>query len=41
MPSFIDTARTLVFPENVEFDTVQTFTSDEPSADLSRVSPDP
>ncbi|PZU72249.1 MAG: peptidase [Brevundimonas sp.] len=38
--SFIDTARTLVFPENVEFDTVQTFTSDEPAAELSRVSPE-
>lgn len=38
--SFIDTAQTLVFPENVEFETVQTFTSDEPGADLSRVSPD-
>lgn len=37
---FIDTARTLVFPENVEFDTVQTFTSDEPAAELSRVSPE-
>ncbi|WP_453977453.1 zinc-dependent metalloprotease [Brevundimonas sp. Marseille-Q4549] len=39
--SFIDTARTLVFPENVEFDTVQTFTSDEPAVELSRVSPEP
>lgn len=38
--SFIDTARTLVFPENVEFDTVQTFTSDEPAVELSRVSPE-
>ena len=38
--SFIDTARTLGFPENVEFDTVQTFTSDEPAAELSRVSPE-
>ncbi|MDQ1155656.1 zinc-dependent metalloprotease [Brevundimonas sp. SORGH_AS_0993] len=38
--SFIDAGQTLVFPENVEFETVQTFTSDEPGADLSRVSPE-
>lgn len=38
--SFIDAGQTLVFPENVEFETVQTFSSDEPGIDLSRVSPE-
>lgn len=38
--SFIDAGQTLVFPENVEFETVQTFSSDEPGVDLSRVSPE-
>lgn len=39
--SYIDVGQTLVFPDNVEFETVQTFTSDEPGADLTRVTPDP
>ncbi|AYG95376.1 DUF5117 domain-containing protein [Brevundimonas naejangsanensis] len=38
--SYVDTAETLVFPDNVEFQTVQTFTSDEPGGELSRVSPE-
>ncbi|MFK0298691.1 zinc-dependent metalloprotease [Brevundimonas sp. NPDC090276] len=37
---YLDADQTLVFPDNVEFQTVQTFTSDEPGAELSRVSPD-
>ncbi len=37
---YVDTAQTLVFPDNVEFQTVQTFTSDEPGGELSRVSPE-
>ena len=32
--------QTLVFPDNVEFQTVQTYTSDEPGMELSRVAPD-
>ena len=38
--SYVDTAETLVFPDNVEFQTVQTFASDEPGGELSRVSPE-
>ena len=37
---YLDADQTLVFPDNVEFQTVQTFTSDEPGAELSRVSPE-
>ena len=37
---YVDVAETLVFPDNVEFQTVQTFTSDEPGGELSRVSPE-
>lgn len=32
--------QTLIFPDNVEFQTVQTFTSDEPGMDLARMAPD-
>ncbi|MCO8019343.1 zinc-dependent metalloprotease [Brevundimonas diminuta] len=32
--------QTLVFPDNVELQTVQTFTSDEPGGELSRIAPD-
>lgn len=38
--SYVDLDQTLVFPDNVELQTVQTFTSDEPGAELSRVSPE-
>ncbi|MGO4688343.1 zinc-dependent metalloprotease [Brevundimonas sp. 2YAF1] len=37
---YLDLDQTLVFPDNVEFQTVQTFTSDEPGMELSRVAPD-
>ena len=37
---YLDADQTLVFPDNVEFQTVQTFTSDEPGAELSRVAPE-
>lgn len=37
---YLEADQTLVFPDNVEFQTVQTFTSDEPGAELSRVSPE-
>ncbi|HRL07646.1 MAG TPA: zinc-dependent metalloprotease, partial [Brevundimonas diminuta] len=32
--------QTLVFPDNVELQSVQTFTSDEPGGELSRIAPD-
>lgn len=38
--SYLDLGQTLVFPDNVEFQSVQTFTSDEPAVELSRVVPD-
>jgi len=38
---YVDVASTGVFPDNVEFNTVQTFTSDEPGANISRITPDP
>ncbi|HUH09469.1 MAG TPA: DUF5117 domain-containing protein [Brevundimonas sp.] len=37
---YADLDQTLVFPDNVELQTVQTFTSDEPGRDLSRLAPD-
>lgn len=37
---YADLDQTLVFPDNVEFQSVQTFTSDEPGIELSRVAPD-
>lgn len=37
---YVDLDQTLVFPDNIELQTVQTFTSDDPGGDLSRVSPD-
>lgn len=37
---YLDLDQTLVFPDNVEFQSVQTFTSDEPGMELSRVAPD-
>ncbi|WP_297803093.1 zinc-dependent metalloprotease [uncultured Brevundimonas sp.] len=38
--SYLEAGETLVFPDNVEFQTVQTFTSDEPGQTLNRVAPD-
>ncbi|MFC5372592.1 zinc-dependent metalloprotease [Brevundimonas faecalis] len=37
---YLDADQTLVFPDNVEFQTVQTYTSDEPGPELSRVTPE-
>ncbi|MEC3909401.1 zinc-dependent metalloprotease [Sphingobium sp. CR2-8] len=38
--SYIDTAQTLAFPDNVEFETALTFTSDDPGPAIERVLPD-
>jgi len=38
--SYLEAGETLVFPDNVEFQTVQTFTSDEPANSINRVAPD-
>jgi len=38
--SYLEAGETLVFPENIEFQTVQTFTSEEPAASIGRVAPD-
>lgn len=38
--SYIDTAETRAFPENVEFETALTFASDDPSRAIERVLPD-
>ncbi|WEK58630.1 MAG: zinc-dependent metalloprotease [Candidatus Brevundimonas phytovorans] len=37
---YLDLDQTLVFPDNVELQAVQTFTSDEPGGELSRIAPD-
>ncbi|MCD7098476.1 zinc-dependent metalloprotease [Stenotrophomonas sp. MMGLT7] len=37
---YIDPAQVLAFPDNVEFETVQTFVADEPGSDVARVAPD-
>lgn len=39
--SFVDTEAALAFPENVEFDAVLTFTSDQPGREIRNVTPDP
>lgn len=39
--SYVDTPSIGVFPENIEIDTAQTFTSDEPGAEVRAVTPDP
>lgn len=38
--SYLDAAQTLVFPDNVEFQSVQTYTSDDPTGQIGRVAPD-
>ncbi|MGC1271277.1 MAG: zinc-dependent metalloprotease [Croceibacterium sp.] len=38
--SAIDTASLKVFPDNIEIDTVQTFTSDTPGREVSSIAPD-
>ncbi|MCI4592142.1 zinc-dependent metalloprotease [Sphingobium sp. BYY-5] len=38
--SYVDAAQTLAFPDNVEFETALTFTSDDPSRAIERVLPD-
>ncbi|WP_312815867.1 zinc-dependent metalloprotease [Brevundimonas sp.] len=38
--SYLEAGETLVFPDNVEFQTVQTYTSDEPAGSIGRVAPD-
>lgn len=38
--SYLEAGETLVFPDNVEFQTVQTYTSDEPAGSIARVAPD-
>lgn len=39
--SYVDAAGAAAFPENVELEAVQTFTSDEPGPEVRRVAPDP
>lgn len=39
--SAVDTASLKVFPDNIEIDTVQTFTSDTPGRDVSAITPEP
>jgi len=39
--SYADATRAGVFPENLEFEAAQTFTSDEPGSEVRAVSPDP
>lgn len=39
--SYADARRVGVFPENLEFEAVQTFVSDEPGAEVRAVAPDP
>ncbi len=39
--SYADASRVGVFPENLEFEAVQTFVSDEPGAEVRAVTPDP
>lgn len=39
--SYADASHVGVFPENLEFEAVQTFTSDEPGAEVRAVAPDP
>ncbi|WP_068874221.1 MULTISPECIES: zinc-dependent metalloprotease [unclassified Phenylobacterium] len=39
--SYADAGRVGVFPENLEFEAVQTFVSDEPGAEVRAVTPDP
>lgn len=39
--SYVDAGHVGVFPENLEFEAVQTFTSDEPGAEVRAVAPDP
>ncbi|MFT4249130.1 MAG: zinc-dependent metalloprotease [Pseudomonas sp.] len=38
--SYVQLKQTLAFPDNVEFQTVQTFVADEPGKDVERVAPD-
>jgi hypothetical protein len=38
--SYVDPRQTLAFPDNVEFETVLAFTSEEPGRALERVVPD-
>lgn len=38
--SYVQPKETLAFPDNVEFQTVQTFVADEPGKDVERVAPD-
>lgn len=39
--SYVEAAKSGIFPENLEFDAVQTYTADDPGAELRAVSPDP
>ncbi|WP_332767038.1 zinc-dependent metalloprotease [Phenylobacterium sp.] len=39
--TYVDTGRIGVFPENLEFEAVQTFTTDEPGPEIRAVTPDP
>ncbi|TAJ71400.1 MAG: DUF5117 domain-containing protein [Phenylobacterium sp.] len=39
--TYADATRVGVFPENLEFEAVQTFTSDDPGAEVRAVAPDP
>lgn len=39
--TYADASRVGVFPENLEFEAVQTFTSDEPGPEVRAVTPDP
>ncbi|WP_292051845.1 MULTISPECIES: zinc-dependent metalloprotease [unclassified Brevundimonas] len=38
--SYLEAGETLVFPDNIEFQSVQTFVSDEPAGSINRVAPD-
>jgi hypothetical protein len=38
--SYVDPARTGIFPRNLEFEAVQTFAADDPGADVRAVAPD-